>query len=766
MTYLNYNTLHPYRDWALAGGVTATSAEFRVRGPASDDGKAREFVVSANANLAIERDQILNVPVSYGDFETDEHFVKRLSLDALDPLTPYYYGITRPKRTPNSAVVAGEVGTFVTPSPEGTRMDFTIATGSCALTGSKAEMFKNVLDVNPLMFIHTGDMHYEDSATLDVDERLKAYDLVMGSPSQRLLYMRTIFSYIWDDHDWLGNNEDSDNEEASLVAKQGYTLGIPHYPLGSSSINERNAAKYQAFTIGTVRFILSDLRSESISSSEYYQGNIYSREQKEWLFNEFSQAGNYDFVVWVTSRGWTRPAKLGSDSWGGFETDRDELSAYIASTIGAGPRNLMVISGDNHMVAYDDGSSTDFSNQENAPGGFPLLHSGPLTNFGGSLIDFFKPDTFYFTDGCMAYNSDMNHQFSTIDFSFPTREGRRGCVRLRSYSEDASNVIFEKELCGELMEYGTTEQDTCELKKLSIPTMSLFIAAAGVIVITAILTLWFLGMKRCDTALSYAGLSIIFYPLTIGAAVAGAYVFGLLGVNMFATSIFITIQAVFGSLFIGMAIYHNNKASSNKKVVHADDEMGIETIYNDPGEKKIEQVQTEEVEDTVDESPTSFPVVLVSKSEAKRSNSASEIIRSRSTMEAERNAAILRDLESTSLNKRQESLASEHAVLMSGEADKANSFENNIASVLSGESSLWGVRESMSAAYSRSKKAISPPVLVTPTSTTSTTLVSSIPKRERKVVSDIESTFKDEGIEVSPSVGIHGHPSQVSLVSI
>ena len=234
---------------------------------------------------------------------------------------------------------------------------------------------------------------------------------------------------------------------------------------------------------------------------------------------------------------------------------------------------------------------------------------------------------------------------------------------------------------------------------------------------------------------------------------------------MFATSIFITIHAVFGSLFIGMAIYHHNNKTPNKKAVHADDEMGIETIYNDPGERKIEQVQTEEVEDTVDESPTSFPVVLVSKSEAKKSNSASEIIRSRSTIEAERNAAILRDLESTSLNKRQESLASEQAVLMSGEADKANSFENNIASVLSGESSLWGVRESMSEAYSRSKKALSPPV-VTPTSTTSTTLVSSIPKRERKVVSDIESTFKDEGIEVSPSVGIHGHPSQVSLVSI
>ena len=99
----------------MVGGVTSTTAEFRVRGPSSDDGKAREFVVSTNANLAIEKDQILNIPVSYGDFEPEEHYMKRLSLDDLDPLTPYFYGITRPKRTPNSAVVAGDVGTFVTP---------------------------------------------------------------------------------------------------------------------------------------------------------------------------------------------------------------------------------------------------------------------------------------------------------------------------------------------------------------------------------------------------------------------------------------------------------------------------------------------------------------------------------------------------------------------------------------------------------------------------------------------------------------------------
>ena len=59
---------------------------------------------------------------------------------------------------------------------------------------------------------------------------------------------------------FAGNNEDADYEsKAGEVAKQTYTIGIPHYELGSTSTGEANAAKYQAFTIGTVRFIITDL---------------------------------------------------------------------------------------------------------------------------------------------------------------------------------------------------------------------------------------------------------------------------------------------------------------------------------------------------------------------------------------------------------------------------------------------------------------------------------------------------------------------------
>ena len=543
-------------------------------------------MVSTNPNLAIESDQVLNVPVAHGDYSPDEHGVKAVSLDGtLTPRTAYYYGITRPQRTPNSAVVAGEVGFFVTPAPEGSRMDFTIAAGSCAYTGSKSSSFSEVLALNPLVFIHMGDMHYEDLNTLDVDERLRAYDRVMGSPSQRLLYMRTVFTYMWDDHDWLGNNQDSEDAEAASVAKRAYSLAIPHYPLGSSSSDTADAPKYQAFTIGTVRFIVTDLRSESLRSTEYYPGRMYSTEQKEWLLGELALAANYDFVVWVTTRPWTEPVKAGSDSWGGFASERDELSAFIAATVGAGPRNLLVLSGDNHQVAFDDGSSTDFSGQDVHPGGFPLLHSGPLANYGAGATDFFNPEMFYFTDGCIAYSSEVNHQFSTVDFSFPSDANQLGCMRIRSYSKDASNIIFEKELCGEVMRYGTPEQDTCTIKRMAVPTWSIFTAAAGLVVLGGILSLWRLGRRRITLALSYLGLGVLYYVLTVGAAIAGAYCFGTLGVNMFAVSIWVLAEAFVGFFFVVMAVNgHCSSTCDDTKFaekVTFDEESAVRAIDDD-----------------------------------------------------------------------------------------------------------------------------------------------------------------------------------------
>lgn len=613
-THMNYNRT-PYRNWALAGGVTSTSAEFRVRGPASDDNLLREFVVSSNKNLGIEKDQILVVPVSYKDFSEDEHFVKKLRLDSLEPLTTYYYAITRPQVLPNSVTVIDDnIGSFKTPALEGSRMNFTVALGSCSLTGSQSQMFESILDLDPQMFIHLGDLHYEDLVTLDVDKRLEAFDKVLGSSSQRSLYMGTNFVYIWDDHDWLANNDDGSNVDAGNIAKQGYSLGIPHYSLGpiqaQTSTDEATAAKYQAFTIGSVRFIMLDLRSESRKSTASYGGKVYSDEQKQWLFNELSQADNYDFVVLASSRPWTSPDKVGSDSWGGFVSDRDELSFFIASTVGAGPKNLFVISGDNHMIAFDDGSSTDYSGQNEFVGGFPLLHSGPLSNAGpGNVKNIFKPKEHHFTEGCMAISAEMNYQFSTIEFDFPQDAAENGCIRIKGYKRGSSsdNIIFEKELCGEIMRDGFTEQDnTCRTKSFTVPTTIMLLIALAFVIVLGVLVLYRLGRKRWGLASSYCGIGILFYEATIALSLAGALCFGMKKVNTLALAAVLLCQTVIGFAFVYLAVsrycssrIHNEGERPKKVVTDSDDYAGAQESVRSPtkgGYQHLEEEKQTEVE--------------------------------------------------------------------------------------------------------------------------------------------------------------------------
>ena len=147
------------------------------------------------------------------------------------------------------------------------------------------------------------------------------------------------------------------------AALESYLQGFPYYP----PLHSGNQSMYHAFTIGTVRFVLSDLRSESSETS------MFSDEQKDWLFNEFSQAEQYDCLVWVTPSPWIGEAKDGEDNWMGRSADRREVSNYISQQLST-TQNLIAISADAHMVAFDDGGNTYYGD-EDAALSFPILQS-------------------------------------------------------------------------------------------------------------------------------------------------------------------------------------------------------------------------------------------------------------------------------------------------------------------------------------------------------------------------------------------------------
>jgi len=212
--------------------------------------------------------------------------------------------------------------------------------------------------------------------------------------------------------------------------------------------------------MGTVRFIVSDLRSESNAT------NIYSDAQREWLEGELSNAANYDFVIWATTKPFIGEVEEEDDAWFGYPQDRQAISDLISRTIGApnGPQNLLAVSSDAHMLAFDDGTNTYYGSEEQeAVLSFPILQSGPLDH-GGSTKG--GP----FTEGCFGSDKYENYQYSTIQFEIPAIvDGGEACMNLNGYQVDdldaSKQLVFSKHLCGKIFapSRASVREGTCEL---------------------------------------------------------------------------------------------------------------------------------------------------------------------------------------------------------------------------------------------------------------------------------------------------------------
>lgn len=222
---------------------------------------------------------------------------------------------------------------------------------------------------------HLGDFHYENIASNDPALFRQAYNTVLASVTQSALYRHLPIVYTWDDHDYGPN--DSDGTSASrLAARQTYQEYVPHYPLVAGS---GDVPIYQAFTIGRVRFIVTDNRSQRTpkTAPDTATKSILGATQKTWWKQQLLAARDvYPLIVWVCATPWhSGPAFPASDNFSGYTTERRELADFIyVNRI----RNLCVVSGDVHMVGLEDGTNSRYGS--GGQPGFPLLHAAALDN--------------------------------------------------------------------------------------------------------------------------------------------------------------------------------------------------------------------------------------------------------------------------------------------------------------------------------------------------------------------------------------------------
>ena len=335
-------------DWLWLGGATDRSAVIVAAG--FEPGTTAVILLGDPQRPSAE----LAAPV-------DTFGLARFELVGLDPATTYNYSVVaaqsdHPKRA-DASFTTHDTG------PQ----DLRIALGSCARSGSNGAVYDAIVASQPDLFLALGDLHYGNLASLDPADHVAAYGRAVANPGPAALFSSTPTAYVWDDHDY-GPNDADGSSPARDAASLAYRAAIPHHGVSPDPADPIN----QAFSVGDVRFVLIDTRSHRTPAS------MLGVTQREWLIEEIlAWSPRSSLVVWVNPTPWIAADGVGSDNWSAYPSERAMISDALAT---AGVDNLLMVSGDAHMVAIDDGTNSGYGTDSDW--GFPVLHAAALDRPG------------------------------------------------------------------------------------------------------------------------------------------------------------------------------------------------------------------------------------------------------------------------------------------------------------------------------------------------------------------------------------------------
>ncbi|RHY04609.1 hypothetical protein DYB25_003109 [Aphanomyces astaci] len=206
--------------------------------------------------------------------------------------------------------------TFVDPACDATKLSLWVE-----------QVFDEIASHDPLFFIHMGDLHYANLDVNDVAAFRGAYESMFASP-------------------------------AGTVINDVILLDDPLDTI------------QQAFTIGRVRFLVTDLRSQRTPNDapDIPSKTILGLDQKQWFKDQLQAATTSEgvgLVVWVNTMPWIDDER----KWGHFTHEQNDLVAFFA-TLDLTSIPLVIVSGDAHMLAVDDGS--------HSPGNITTFHAAAL----------------------------------------------------------------------------------------------------------------------------------------------------------------------------------------------------------------------------------------------------------------------------------------------------------------------------------------------------------------------------------------------------
>ncbi|MFQ5674985.1 MAG: alkaline phosphatase D family protein [bacterium] len=403
----------------IIGAVTSAAARIAVR-------------VDAPAEVKFELDTQTSFASSF--FTTsktaaaEQDFFVVLDVDGLSPDTRYYYRAVL-NNTPSQTV--NEFQTFPV---EGQRSTFTFAFGACQQNfqdpnSNIGRVFPLIAQDRPRFFLELGDWTYPD--TTDDGSNPQDYfniDFSRVQSNYRTKYdptypMSEIFKimpidYVYDDHDYSNDNSDR-TFPARENSLRGYQEMFPHYPLAN-----KNNGLWHKFTFGNADFFVLDTRTQrSPNITPFKQDSngrffyektpghlildsdptISGQLQMDWLIQELqASTADWKFVCttvtfnpsvralvelalffqgsslenFIRQFGFSSLADVAislADSWNGFANSVERLVKAVNEN---NIDNVIVLSGDTHTAAIDDGANAIF----------PEIMAGALDRTNSRLV--------------------------------------------------------------------------------------------------------------------------------------------------------------------------------------------------------------------------------------------------------------------------------------------------------------------------------------------------------------------------------------------
>lgn len=357
---------------ATVGAVTQEAAQVRAK------------ITGTSARLAYDTDASLASPTYTSAVTPTTDGMVTLNVNGLQPNQQYYWQVED-----TGVLDSSWAGKFKTFPVLGSVSSFSFAVSSCAgQTGalspgevvttqqSNHRVFSAIRDAAPLFFSHLGDRDYRNYSTNSVANfRLGwndtlTYNGASGSNArQGILYRNVPWTYVWDDHDFGGNNSDR-TALSNAAVNQVYRERMPSYELPSSGI-------YQAWQVGRVQFIQWDTRTfrDPNSEADVPGHTMLGQVQLDWT-QQILTSTTAEFLVILNPTPWLGTS---DDKWGGFSVERQQLCDMFSST--GWTDRMIMICGDRHALAIDSGT--------NNPGGFPSMLAGALDSYSNTIDSYY-----------------------------------------------------------------------------------------------------------------------------------------------------------------------------------------------------------------------------------------------------------------------------------------------------------------------------------------------------------------------------------------